>query len=123
LLPGGRREPATIKRSDGRSELRFTHTDLPGIYRLRYRLHGIEKTFNFVVTGTRSESDLTPLTDEQWQLLHRRVGIDRVEPTLTAVTNVVGRARGGREIWIDLLGGVLVLFVVETVLARLWSIK
>jgi hypothetical protein len=120
LLPGGRHEPVTVHRFADRTEIRFYHTDSPGTYRLRYRSAGIEKSINFVVAGSRTESDLTPLTDSQRKSLHQRVGLDWVEPTPATVAEAVDHQRGGREIWIDLLAGVLALSVVEVGLARWW---
>jgi hypothetical protein len=76
---------------------------------------------NYVVSAPRSESDLTPLTDEQWQTLSDRIGFSRIDLSKTTVADAMNIQRGGREIWIDLLACVLMLMTAEIFLSRLWS--
>jgi hypothetical protein len=119
--PGGRHEPITASRFEDRSELHYAGTEEPGVYRLRYKSEGKEKTVHYVVTPSSGESDLTPLTDEQWRTLQERVGFERVDPARSPVSAAVARDRVGRELWPLLLGVVLVLAAVEMGLAKMWS--
>lgn len=118
----GQREPATVARVNDHTELRYAKTGKPGTYRLRYRTGGKEKTLNYVVSAGRSESDLTPLTDEQWHTMADRVGFDRVDLAQSTVAAAIDSRRGGREIWIDLVGGVLGLMMLEMMVSRWWSV-
>jgi hypothetical protein len=120
-LTAGEREPAIIMRAGNRTEMRYAKTGKPGTYRLRFKSDGKEKTFSFVVNAGRNGSDLTPVSQEQWKTLADRVGFERVDLSRITVANAIDNQRGGREIWIDLLGGVLVLMLVELMLSRWWS--
>jgi hypothetical protein len=117
MVPGSRREPATVTRFDDGSEVRFTHTAVPGTYRLRYRAAGREVVENYVVSAQGSPVDLTPMTDAGWKSLEKLDGFERVDPTPAAVAAAAARSGASREIWIDLLGLVAVLAVAESV----WS--
>ena len=118
---GGPREPAVVIPSVDRVEIRYSKTGKPGTYRLRYRTGGKEKLVNYVVAAPRVDSDLTSLTVEQWQTLSKRIGFHRVDLATTTVAEAMNIQRGGREIWIDLVGALLVLMTAEMLLSRLWS--
>ncbi len=121
LMPSGRRERATVRRFADHSEIRYFRTDSPGTYRLRYLANHVEQTMNFVVGRSRTESDLTPVSDDQWRSFRRKTGITRIEPAATPVADAVNHQRGGREVWIDLVGVVLMLGLVELAMTRCWS--
>jgi hypothetical protein len=118
---GGQREPVTITHMNDRTELRYARPTQPGTYRLRYRTGGKEKVLSFVVNVGHGDSDLTPLTEDQWRVLAQRAGFDRVDLSHTTVGAAIDSQRGGREIWIELLGGVLGLMMIEMMLSRFWS--
>jgi hypothetical protein len=118
---GGPRELVTVNRVNGHTELRYARPTRPGTYRLRYRTAGKEKVLSFVVNTGHMESDLTPLTAEQWRVMSDRLGFERVDLSHTTVAAAIDSQRGGREIWIELLGGVLGLMMVEMLLSRVWS--
>jgi hypothetical protein len=120
-MPGGRRDAAIVRRFEDRTETRYYRTETPGTYRLRYRIGGVEKSINFVVTGSRAESDLTPLTDVRSRKLQARLNMKWIEPSPAAIAAAVDHQRGGRELWIDLLAGVLLLSMLELGLTRWWS--
>ena len=115
------REPVIITRNGARTEMRYSKTGRPGTYRLHYRTVDSEKVVNYVVSAGRNQSDLSPVTVEQWKAIEARIRLNRVEVSHTTIAAVVDNQRGGREIWIDLLGGVLGLLMLELLLARLWS--
>ena len=119
--PGGQREPATVLRVGDQSQVRYGRTNRIGSYRLRYRIAGKEISTSFTVMPARRESDLTPLTEDQWRTLTGRVGFERVDLARTTVASAVDRQRGGREIWIDLIGCVLLLMTIEMMFSRYWS--
>jgi hypothetical protein len=118
---GGQREPATVTKVNDHTEIRYGKTNKPGTYRLRYRTNGKEKTINYVVNLGHAESDLTTLTEDQWRTLSELAGFDRVDLSRTTVAAAIENQRGGREIWIELIGGVLGLMIVEMMLSRWWS--
>ncbi len=122
FLSGGAHEPAVINRGTDQTEIHFNRTNRPGTYRLRYKSAGREVVLNYVVSAGHADSDLTPLTDTQWAAVASRIGFDRVDLSLTTLADAIDVQRGGREIWIDLLGAILLLMVFETVLSRWWSV-
>jgi hypothetical protein len=121
FVSAGPRDPAIITRAGDRTEIRYGKTAKPGIYRLRYRSGGKEKLLSYVVNSGHADADLSPLTEEQWRSLADRLNFDRLDLSQTTVAAALDIQRDGREIWIDLLGGVLLLMSVETVLSRRWS--
>jgi hypothetical protein len=82
----------------------------------------VEKVLTYVVSAYRADSDLTPLTPEQSEALASRISMDRVDLTKTTVAQALDTQRGGREIWIELLGGVLLLMTIEMLVSRWWSV-
>ena len=120
-LPNNQTETINAVRFDYRTEMRFTRTEMAGVYTLRYRTEGHEKTLHYAVASPRSESDLTPMTNQQWDGLVQAVGLERFDPAQTAVASAVARDRAGRELWAVLIAGVIALAVVEMALARIWS--
>jgi hypothetical protein len=115
------REPATVTRVNDHTEIRFSRTPRPGVYRLRYRSDGKEKILNYVVNTGHSESDLTPLTPDQWHTLANRANFELADLQKATVANTIDNQRGGREIWIDLLGAVVGLMMIEGFLSRFWT--
>ncbi|HEY7119990.1 MAG TPA: hypothetical protein VH475_25605, partial [Tepidisphaeraceae bacterium] len=79
------------------------------------------KTVHFVVRTPPAESDLTPLTDAQWKSLSRGLGFERIDPARQSIAGVVASARGGHEMWLTMVGLVIVLGVVELATVRRWS--
>jgi hypothetical protein len=117
LMPNGRREPATVSRFEDGSEIRFTRTQTPGNYRLRYRTGGREVMENYVVSQPGAAVDLTPMTDEAWKLLRDKAGFVMADSTPQAVAAAAARSGAGREVWIEFLALVAVLVVAES----LWA--
>jgi hypothetical protein len=121
LSSGGRRDPAVVTRANDHTELRYLDTTQPGTYRLRYRVNGREKSSSYVVRAGHADADLTPMTATDWQACADRIGFTRVDLARMTVADAIEIQRGGRELWIDLLGGVLLLMLLEMILSRAWS--
>jgi Aerotolerance regulator N-terminal/von Willebrand factor type A domain len=123
FVSDGTREPAFITHLNDHTEIRFNKTARPGIYRLRYRSAGKEVLLNYVAATGHADSDLTPMTDDQWKAISKRISFDRVDLSQTTIAQALDIERGGREIWIELLGGMLLLMTIEMLLSRWWSIR
>jgi len=76
---------------------------------------------HFVVQSPRGESDLTPLSTEQWGKLEQNLGFKRVDMDRQNLGPVLVAERRGRELWLELVVMALVLGVAEMALARMWT--
>jgi hypothetical protein len=112
------RDSAMVNQLNGYTEIRYAKTTRPGTYRLRYRTGGKERVLNYVVRAGHGDSDLTTLTDAQWASLADRIGFQRIDSSTTNIVQAITQQRGGREIWIDLIGAVVVLMMLEMILSR-----
>jgi hypothetical protein len=74
-----------------------------------------------VIVSPRAESDLTPMTDAQWAAVTDAVGLQHIDSGETPVVSTVARDRAGRELWMPVIAGVIVLAAAEMLLARRWS--
>jgi hypothetical protein len=118
-LPSGETRPLPVTRG----EVRYARTDQPGVYTIMVdgTLPEWMKRVNFVVRTPSTESDLTPLTDAQWKDLSRSLGFERIDPAKESVGTAVASARGGHELWLSLVGAVIVLGILEMAVVRRWS--
>jgi hypothetical protein len=118
-LPSGETRALPVTRG----EVRYARTDQPGVYTMIVdgTLPDWMKRVNFVVRTPSTESDLTPLTDAQWKALSRELGFERIDPARESVGAAVASARGGHELWLSLVGVVIVLGIVEMAVVRRWS--
>ena len=123
FVSDGTREPAFITHLQDHTEVRFNKTARPGIYRLRYRSSGKEVLLNYVAATGHADSDLTPMTDDQWKAISKRISFDRVDLSQTTIAQAMDIERGGREIWIELLSGVLLLIMMEMLVSRWLSMR
>jgi len=105
---------------EDKSQVRFTETQQPGVYRVEGKGKS-GKVVHFVVQSPRGESDLTPLSFEQWEKLEKGLGFERVEMERQSLGPILAGERRGRELWLELIVLVLLLGVVEMGLARIWS--
>jgi hypothetical protein len=80
-----------------------------------------DQALQYVVRPPRAESDLTPLSDQQWDDLSGLLSFTRIDPLRESVASALGAARSARELWLVLMGLTLLLAVVEMALARAWS--
>jgi hypothetical protein len=123
--PDGR-ELLDVMSFRGRSEVRYDQTDMPGTYTVRARVaqpdgQEADQALQYVVRPPRAESDLTPLSDQQWDDLSGLLSFTRIDPLRESVASALGAARSARELWLVLMGLTLLLAVVEMALARAWS--
>jgi hypothetical protein len=103
----------------GRGEVRFADTRRPGRYRVRVSGGDQpEETYTYVVPTPRTESDLSPLSEERWRQLEQGLGARRLDLQGRPIAEAIAGPRGGRELWAVVLGAVLVLAVVEMFIAR-----
>jgi hypothetical protein len=103
-----------------RGEVRYAATQQPGLY-LLIPNDDRSKRVHFVVQTPRVESDLTALSAKQWADLSGALGFERIEPSRESITASVTAARGGKELWLSLVGVVIVLSIVEMAVVRRWS--
>jgi len=109
-----------------RGEVRYSRTELPGLYTLT--LEGTlpdwlkrRGVVHFVVRTPSAESDITPLTGAQWGELSGGLGFELIDPARVGVAGAIASARGGHELWLGLVAGVIVLGILELAVARRWS--
>lgn len=124
IVPAGEGAPARrIPLPVTRGEVRFSGTQQPGTYLLLLEgsMPAWAKRISFVVHTPVVESDLTPLSAVQWKDLARRWGFERIDPAQELIAGVVTASRRGRELWLTLIGAVIVLGIVELALAGRWS--
>jgi hypothetical protein len=100
------------------TELRFIHTEEPGIYQLHFVEQGGERTVAFSVRRPAEGSDLTKMTDQQWSRLETDLHIRRIDPADRPIASVVGADREGYDLAPWALTAALLVGVVELVLAR-----
>jgi hypothetical protein len=104
-----------------RGEVRYTNTRTPGLYELRTNLPAPLNRQHFVVQTPRVESDLSPLTEKRLRELSSAIGFEVIDPGEQSIRASVTSARGGRELWIVFVGGVLALAILELTVLRRWS--
>ncbi|HEX2973475.1 MAG TPA: BatA domain-containing protein [Tepidisphaeraceae bacterium] len=106
-----------------RNQIVFDDTQRPGIYRLQATVKAADpqRIIHFVVQGPRNESDLLPLTPEQWTQLRTAYDFMQLDPTPRPITATLTRSREGRELWFYVLLTVMFLGIAEMWLTRRWS--
>ncbi|HXE51512.1 MAG TPA: hypothetical protein VN541_00770, partial [Tepidisphaeraceae bacterium] len=92
-----------------------------GIYRLHVKSPQGEPTNLFAVQGPHDESDLTPLTEEQWTELERELHLRRIDPNEKPVAASVSSDRNGLDLTPWAITVALLLTGLELGLARHWS--
>jgi len=117
IAPDGARQELPLQAAGDAVEARYTATAQPGIYTVALG----RQIQHFVVLAPRQESDLTPLSPDQWKTLSDQLGFKVVEITRASIAAAVGDARSTHEMWAFLLAGVLALGLAELALGRAWS--
>jgi len=119
---GGAVKPVVLPVTGG--EVRFTGTQHPGVYDLTVvdgNVPDWAKKVQYVVQTPPRESDLTPLTAQQWGAMGKSLDFEMVDPGERSIGTVVAGARRGRELWLTLVGMVVVLSILELAVARRWG--
>lgn len=110
-----------MTRVGGQMVARFTDTDTPGIYTARLIDPGRKTiSLSYSVTAPRDESELESLTNADWRRLERTLEMTRLDPAVTPITAATALPTP-LELWPFLLGGVLLLGLLEMKLSRSWS--
>jgi hypothetical protein len=120
--PGGRELDALPAGDELRPLVRLDQTHLPGTFRLRKRQTGNEQVNLandefFVVNFDRSESDLTPLSDERWGELTDEDRLHRIE-TPEELFELLEKGAARIELWHLLLLAFLAILIGEVVMTR-----
>jgi len=105
---------------EDRTQVRLTDTQQPAVYRIEAKGRN-GKVVHFVVQSPRGESDLAPLSSDQWVKLEQNLGFRRVEMDRQNIGPILVSERRGRELWLELVVIALVLGVAEMALARMWT--
>jgi hypothetical protein len=118
-LPSGEFRPLPVTRG----EVRYSRTGQPGAYTIFVNgtMPDWMKRVDFVIRTPSTESDLTPISPAQWQEITRTLGFEPIDPARESVVAAVSAARSGHELWLSLVGAVIVLGVVEMAIVRRWS--
>jgi hypothetical protein len=123
-LPDGKKHGVDVMRVGDRYEARFAATGAPGVYILRAHREAGKKSeevkLQYVVQAPREESDLTALTNSQWEDLSAQMGFEVIDPATGSVSAALAAARSGKELWLSLIGVVVALGVGELVVERFW---
>ncbi|HVT88156.1 MAG TPA: BatA and WFA domain-containing protein [Tepidisphaeraceae bacterium] len=109
-----------IRVGDG-YEARFSNPLPPGRYQVSVRTAGGQRDIPFQVRTLRDESDLKNLTAEQWITNQKSMGFERIDSDSQSIAARMAAVRRRRELWLWLLGVVLLLAVIEMALSRVWS--
>ena len=120
-MPGGRRTVLQASGYEGNYEVTTSDTNVPGLYTLRAAVAGQERVERYVVRQPSAESDLKPLSELEWSRLQRSLGFRRANPTARAILPATMSGRQGRELWLPVLLGAIVLVGLELMLTRFWS--
>jgi hypothetical protein len=117
------RDGISVLRAAGRTELRYSRTAVPGEYVLSFNSAKGPREIHYAVWAPPGESDLTPLSSDQWKQLRQLLGFE--------VIDTGGGARWARfqtppttsELWPVLLAMVIGLGLAEVAAARAWSLR
>ncbi|MDB5331979.1 MAG: hypothetical protein JWP03_3130 [Phycisphaerales bacterium] len=117
--PDGQSQKLEVIRLGQQAEARFADTDVPGQYRAQVEEPNKPPiTHYFVVRPPREESDLSQLTDEQWNVLKTGLGFRKIDSTTGPIGEAVTAGREGHELWGAALGAVFALAALEMLIAR-----
>ncbi len=103
------------------TQVRYAGASSPGIYRVSARNATEMRTIQFVVRTPLEESDLTAISDERWRWLEKELNVKRIDPAGRTLAAAQESVRSGIELWLPLLGAVIVLSMVELSATRRWA--
>ncbi|MCH7729599.1 MAG: hypothetical protein IH991_24440 [Planctomycetes bacterium] len=118
-MPDGKDVQLSVRNKGDRKTVEHTDTDQTGLYTMK--MSGMEMV-HFVVSGSRDESDLTQLDEDELQS-----PADSMSASVVASSdeyfNLDSTRRYGREIWRLLFWALLIFLVAELLLQQLFSGK
>ncbi|MFI5378095.1 MAG: BatA domain-containing protein [Tepidisphaerales bacterium] len=114
--------PIPVVSSGRTTQVRYTETQHPGLYRLLAKVKGNDRVVHFVVQPPRQESDLTPLSEENWRRLSTEMPFVRLDLEAQAIGPILAADRHGHELWLVLLAAAILAAAAELALTRLWSV-
>lgn len=120
LLPTGKEVPLATSSSDQSGIVRYSQTQLPGLYRVKFETGGQETSLPFYVARDADESSLQPLESDQLAKLQEIAGLQfdgQTADTSTAIANIQPRPRA-EPIWGTLLLALIGLLVGEQLLSN-----
>jgi hypothetical protein len=120
ITPEAETLPAEIIPYGQTTELRFIHTDEPGIYRIHFSDPSGERSVYFSVHRPAEGSNLTRMTDQRWSQLESDLHIKRIDPQDKPIAAVVGADREGYDLapWalvVAVFAGVMELALAKSV--------
>jgi len=115
--PGITEEPVEFSQQGSQACARFNQTITPGLYFLHKKGEPKEQGARFVVDDDHRESDLTPLSADDWKSLEAHERFTRIDTLTEAISPAAGEAPRA-EFWWLLLLAVLFLLLAETALTR-----
>ncbi|MEM8946126.1 MAG: BatA domain-containing protein [Planctomycetota bacterium] len=120
LLPGGKEIELSTSGGDESGLVRYSQTQLPGLYTLRLESNGNFRQLPFYVMRDGQESKLRPLASDQQTKLRELAGLqfdDAPVEITSAVTNIDPRPKA-EPIWGVLLAGLVALLIGEQMLSN-----
>jgi hypothetical protein len=122
-VPVGKPDSSRLSLAPADSGWRVTYfgTYAPGIYRISPAAQANARAQQFVVSTPRAESDLTPMTDEQWSHVAKVIGAERVETERRPIPLAQEALREGVDLWLPLIGAAVILSMLELSAARRWA--
>ena len=119
--PDGYKHPVTGSQYGGTTEFLDNDTHQVGIYHIEVKAPSGMHKFTFAIRAPLDESDLTPLTDKQWEQFEKEDNIRRIDPTDRPVSTTVAADREGYDLAPWALLAALALGLAEVALARSFS--
>lgn len=118
--PDGRRQRPQVSAADGRTEVRFAGTGVPGLYQMRLRIDERTQASPFVVGRPAAESDLTPLSPARLAEIAGALKAVHVDLSTRRLAEVLDAELEHRELWGSFLAAVFGLIALEMIVAR-WT--
>ena len=118
ITPNGQQVQLAIAGGEDHNLIRYSQTQLPGLYRVRASVGSDETNLPFYVSREASESNLEYLTDEQRGQLASTSGVqfEGLEAAPTTVEEIEPRPRT-EPIWGMLLAALVALLVLELLMS------
>ncbi len=120
-LPDGRQRGIASLGGPNLWQLHWSNTSEPGVYRFNYRQNGNEQSIPFAVQRRPTPTARAMLTDEEMTKIAEQLGLKLLSRQPADLAGVVGKTRGGNELWEWGLLSVIALGLAELLLAQKWG--